>query len=428
MEALSTYLVLSGYLAPGEALLLQKIFEAPLKKSQVIRFLAKQGFSDYENIIAGLQIKQLIKTNNEIHTDWKGISIFLKEIEQKMMTIAHDLLELKKSVEEGIQEPIESLGEDFEKLSIERFFMQFKGNKITKSENKLLEGTSLVEGIELIERLADYEIIKIATKKRSRTVSLTAEGAALRYLFLNKSHLNDANYEWLENIFLVPHDESWDSFLEIFSNAAEENIPNWSRFLLKMFTELEVLKQTEEGISLVEERSSSPFSRSRRKKLEDSVSGFIPVYVSHLRDVLIGLKTLHRPKELQEKLEFANSTIGGILGMLVKFDLAIKGEKKIWLTPEGEKLVSLSAEDEFQSEFKEHIKDNPIFSETLTFVKRAPEGKVGFMDLVGFFRGSGISNFNPAKALSVLRIMSELLFGIQEVEGESRSYQLIESE
>ena len=82
--------------------------------------------------------------------------------------------------------------------------------------------------------------------------------------------------------------------------------------------------------------------------------------------------------------------------------------------------------DDFQIEFKECIKDNIIFSETLKFVQNSPNGKIGFMDLVGYFRASGISNFNPAKALSVLRIMSETEFGIQEVEGESRSYQLIE--
>jgi hypothetical protein len=428
METLSTYLVLSGYLAPGEALLLQKVFDAPLKKSQAMRFLKKSGFTDYENIIAGLQTKQLIKSDNEVHPDWKGLSSFIKEIEEKMMNIAHDLIELKKLAEEGIKEPIESLEHDFEKFSIERLFMQFKGNKITKSEKKLLEGTTFVEGIDLIERFADYEIVKITTKKRSRTVSLTADGAALRYLFLNKSHLNDANCEWLENTFLMPHDFEFESYLELLSNAAEENIPGWSKFLLKMFTELGVITNTDEGVSFTEEKSSSPFSKSKRKKIEDSVSGFIPVYLSHLREVLIELKTLHRTRELQEKLEFANSTIGGILGMLVKFDLAIKGDKKYHLTPlKGEKMASLSLDD-FQNEFREYIKDNLIFSETLKFVQNAPDGKIGFMDLVGYFRASGISNFNPAKALSVLRLMQETKFGIKEVEGESRSYQLIKRE
>lgn len=426
MEALSTYLVLSGYLAPGEALLLQKIFDAPLKKSKAMRFLKKSGFSDYENIITGLQIKQLVKANSELYPDWKGINTFVKEIEGKMIKIAHDLIELKKLAEDGIEDPIESLEDAFQELSIEKLFMQFKGNKITKSETKLFEGTSFIEGVDLIERLADYDIVKITTKKRSRTVSLTADGAALRYLFLNKS-FNDTNYEWLENKFLMPHEETWENYLEQLSNSAEENIPNWSRFLFKLFTELGVLISTDEGIKFTEEQSSSPFSRSKRSKLEESVSGFIPVYVSHLREVLVALKTHQKSKELKNVVEFASSTLSGILGMLVKFELAIKGEKKYHLTPKGQKLVNLS-EEEFQNEFGKHIKGNPIFSETLDFVKNAPDGKIGFMDLVGYFRASGISNFNPAKALSVLRIMQETEFGIQEVEGESRSYQLIEGE
>ncbi|WP_287586270.1 hypothetical protein [Candidatus Borrarchaeum sp.] len=430
MEVLSTYLVLSGSLAPGEALLLQKIIDAPLTKSKAMRFLKKAGFSDYENIISGLQIKQLIKADNEVYPNWKGINTFVKEIEEKMMNIAHNLIELKKLAEEGIEEPIElSLENDSHKISIERLLTLFKGNKITKSEKKLLEGTgtSFVEGIDLIERLAEYDIVKITTKKRSRTVSLTAEGAALRYLFLNKSYLNDSNYEWLEKMFLAPHDESLESFLKILSNAEGENIPGWSRFLLKLFTELGVLTSTEEGIILAEEKSSSPFSRSKRNKLEESVSGFIPVYVSHLREVLVALETYHKSKELKEELEFASSTLGGILGMLLKFELATKGVKKYHLTPKGQELANLT-EDEFQNEFGKHVKDNLIFSETLKFAKNTPDGIFGFMDLVGYFRASGISNFNPAKALSVLRIMSETEFGIQEVEGESRSYQLIERE
>lgn len=426
MESLSTYLVLSGNLAPGEALLLQKIVDAPLTTSKAMRFLKKSGFSDYENIITGLQIKQLVKADSELYPDWKGINTFVKEIEEKMINIAHDLIKLKKLAEEGIEEPIESLDDDFQKLSIERFFMQFKGNKITKSEKKLFEGTSFIEGIDLIERLADYDIIKITTKKRSRTVSLTADGAALRYLFLNKP-FNDANYEWIENMFLMRHEETWESYLEQLSNSAEENIPNWSRFLSKMFTELEILIRTEEGVTRTEEQSSSPFSRSKRNQLEESVSGFIPVYVSHLREVLVALKTHHKSKELKNELEFASSTIGGILGMLVKFELVIKGEKKYHLTPKGQQLANLSEAD-FQNKLGEQIKDDLIFSETLKFVKNVPNGKIGFMDLTGFFRASGISNFNPAKALSVLRIMSETEFGIQEVEGESRSYQLIEGE
>jgi hypothetical protein len=428
MEALSTYLVLSGYLTPGEALLLQKILDAPLKKSKAMRFLKESSFSDYENIIAGLETKQLIKADNKVYPDWKGIKIFIKQIEEKMMKIAHDLMSMKKLTEERIHEPIESPLEDgSQKLSIETLITQFKGNKIKKSEKTLFGGTLFLEGVDLTERLADFDIVKITPKKRSRTISLTAEGAVLRYLFLNKSNLNKANYDWLETIFLAPRDASWESFLEMISSAEDEVIPSWVTFLIQVFTELRVLIPTEQGFLLAEEKSSSPFSKAKRDKLEESVSNFIPVYVSHLREVLIALKTHHRPKDLKKNLKFASSTLGGILGMLVKFDLAIKGEKKYWLTPEGEKLVNLSADD-FQNAFREHIKDNLIFSEALKFVKKAPDGKIGFMDLVGYFRASGISNFNPAKALSVLRIMSETEFGIKEVEGESRSYQLIEKE
>ena len=76
MEALSTYLILSGYLAPGEALLLKKLFDAPLKRSKVIKFIKTAGFSDFEKIISGLQTKQLIKSDNEIYfiSNWGNCS------------------------------------------------------------------------------------------------------------------------------------------------------------------------------------------------------------------------------------------------------------------------------------------------------------------------------------------------------------------
>ena len=186
--------------------------------------------------------------------------------------------------------------------------------------------------------------------------------------------------------------------------------------------------KAEKGVAFTEAKSSAPFSKSKRNKLEESVSGFIPVYVSHLREVLVALKTHQKSKELRNAVEFASSTVGGILGMLVKFELVIKGDNKYHLTPKGQQLADMS-EDDFQNKLGEQIKDNPIFSETLKFVAFAPNSKIGFMDLVGYFRASGVSNFNPAKALSVLRIMSELPdFGIQEVEGESRSYQLIKGD
>jgi hypothetical protein len=74
MEALSTYLILSGYLTPGEGLLFQKILDAPLKKPKAMKFLKKSSFSDYENIIAGLKTKRLIKADSQLpHPEGSGL-------------------------------------------------------------------------------------------------------------------------------------------------------------------------------------------------------------------------------------------------------------------------------------------------------------------------------------------------------------------
>ncbi|MHA2248323.1 MAG: hypothetical protein ACXADY_25460, partial [Candidatus Hodarchaeales archaeon] len=59
MEALFNYLVLTGILSPGEAVIVQHLLKDSLKKRRVRSILKKSGF-DYQDIISSMQTKELV--------------------------------------------------------------------------------------------------------------------------------------------------------------------------------------------------------------------------------------------------------------------------------------------------------------------------------------------------------------------------------
>lgn len=435
MEALATYLVLSGYLNPGEALLFQKIIKktpSSITKKRAKNYLRESGFTA-EEVFSGLQMKELVNVDKTINVNWEGIGKFTNEVRNKLMTISHDLMELKLLIEEGSQETIsEKLGS--EPLTPEKILLKFDGNKTTKPESKLLEGENVTVGVETIERMAEIGILKIHEKKRSRKISLTSEGSALRYLFLKKPNFNSANYDYLEKTFLSPNNYTWESFLEHLNRENDANddhpLPSWFSVVLIIFINLGVIIQDQEEskFSLSTTTSSLPFDKKRAKELEEGISGFIPMYVNRMFEVLVELNDFDKPKDLQHELSLGSSSINGILNMLTKFRLVAKNEKNktYQLTNKGKKLSSLDNE-EFKEAFRENIQEELIFIEVGNFINSVPDKKFGFMDLAGFFRVSGVSNFNPAKSLSVIRLMTQLNMDIEEIEDESGTYRLIEN-
>jgi DNA-binding PadR family transcriptional regulator len=127
-------------------------------------------------------------------------------------------------------------------------------------------------------------------------------------------------------------------------------------------------------------------------------------------------------KAIQDKVEMGPSSISGILNMLSKFQLIRKSEEKhhYQLTEIGKKSVK-QGEESFVEELRGIVKQNPIFEETLKYAKGRGETQFGFNDLVGYFRASGVLNFNPAKALAVIRLMNQTGYGIRKVEEEGKS-------
>lgn len=425
MEVLASYLVLSGHLSPGESFLIQKTVNASsiLTMNQARKDLRKSGFPNSSDIIDGLQAKKLISISNDrIFANWKGLGTFTNSIEGKLQTIVHEMVILRNMAEKEAETPmLGSAKRDFA-LRIKEILRYFGANKTTISERKLLQELPPFEAIEFIEWLSEFGILKIQKKKHSRTLSLSAEGAALRYLYLTPQ-LNAVNYQYLETSFLQPRHESWEDFTKKVKKPQEEaDLPGWRRFLARLFVELGVLKATEdEGLLFEPPTEPPPFNNP--DELTDWISGFIPVYVQNLYDVLVLLPA--DTATIRQETELGSSSVSGIVSMLAKFQLARKdSKKKIWrLTKKGRILAKLAVK-EFLPAFREEIMNYPIFAEVLSFMQQHPNFKIGFMDLAGYFRANGINNFNPAKSLSVLRIMEQADMGIVAVEGESGMYQL----
>ncbi|MFW9914532.1 MAG: hypothetical protein ACFFGZ_02880 [Candidatus Thorarchaeota archaeon] len=424
MEVLGSYLVLSGHLSPGESFLIQKIINASLTMNQARKDLRKSGFANSSETIDGLAQKKLIEISNDrLFADWKGLCTFITSIEGRMHTIVHELVTLRNMAEKEAERPLETPATRDFALRIEEILRFFEANKTSISERKLLQELPPLEAIEFIEWLSELGTLKIQKKKHSRTLSLSAEGAALRYLYL-APQLNTANYQYLESFFLQPYQESWDDFAKKVMNSQEEaDVPGWRRFLTRLFLELGALKATEDGGVVFEPPTdASPIANA--DELTSWISGFIPVYVQNLYDVLVQLPA--DTAVIQQETELGNSSVSGSLTMLAKFQLARKDNKsKIWRqTKKGKKLAKLS-DEEFPPAFRQEIVDYPIFKEVLDFIQQQPDSKIGFMDLAGYFRANGISNFNPAKSLSVLRIMEQAEMGI--VKSKTGMYQLAQA-
>lgn len=427
METLATYLVLSGHLTPGESLLLQKIADVhDLAIRQARKDLRKSGFSDSSTVIKGLETKGLIDVSSTvISTNWKGISTFTAAIEGSLTTMVHELWSLKNIAELEAGKPLVARRgtNGSTTLRIQDLLEQFKGNKPNLSERKLLQALNApLESIDIINWLEELGALKILKKKRSRSLSLTAEGAALRYLFLNNTR-NRAHYEYLEKRFLSPQETSWDDFIEVLSDPDKKAVLSSSlQFTMRLFKELGVIIESEDEPVLFELPIEEESPLNDPAELERWISGFIPVYVENLWRVLRELPA--DTATIQQETGLGASSVSGIRTMLAKFKLARKDSKKNSWSPSklGRKLAKLP-EDEFSDAFKPVIESFPFFDEVLKFVH--PHAKIGFLDLAGYFRANQIANFNPAKSLAVLRIMEQTGLGLEAVPGEAGMYQPI---
>ena len=427
MEALAKHLVLSGFLNPGESFLFQKVMRnppVPITYKKAGKYLRDAEFNPKE-VLSGLQIKELIDINHTISVNLEGVQKFVKEIQGHLMQISHDLSSLKLSTDHQEEIPDKYRAEP---QTPEKILLKFDGNKTTIPESKLVEGEDLFPSIETIERLSQIGLLKIQEKKRSRKISLNSEGSALRYLFMKKNKLNQANYDYLEKFLLKDPHDSWTKFIELI-NSEKESLPSWVPVVLVILINLGVLIQNSEGIfSISPPSEESPFSMRRISHLEESVSGFIPMNVNRIFEVLRVLNDLENPKDIQLELKLGSSSVHGILRMLSKFSLVSKDDvtNSYTLTLLGAEF-SAKSEDEFIKALSEHIREYPIIKEVLDYVTHSRTKKFGFMDLAGHFRCSGVSNFNPAKSLSVIRLMTQLNIGIRGVDGESGMYEPMES-
>ncbi|MBD3191857.1 MAG: hypothetical protein GF308_14515 [Candidatus Heimdallarchaeota archaeon] len=423
MEALSHYLVLTGTLSAGEALLLQKIISSPnLSRTEYLTTLQKFGFINPDEIFDNLQSKKLIATDNSPCPNWTGLKSLVIEIDNGLRKIINDLAQLQKQIVNSLnseKHPTAAPASQRD-ISVSNFFAKYEGTTSQQSDKQLFSMVSL-PAILLIEQLAENGLVNIQQKKHRRTISLSAEGAAVRYLIVHQEKLSPLNYDYLENYFLKPVIPSFKHFISKVNEKDRKELSNQESFFLELFQELAIINQEKKSFVLLDPQGSSPFSKKRSQELKKSISGFIPVYAKHLWEVINLLP--NTPAKLKEELELGSS-ISGILKMLTKFQLTMKTESSSWkLTTKGEAFYGLS-EEEFHAKFRTEFSDFPIFVETINFIRKMPGKTIGFMDLAGYFRASGVSNFNPAKALSVLRLMAQTRTGIQKGE-QSRSYQLL---
>lgn len=415
MEDLYNYLVLSGFLNSAESFLIQRLIDmspSNMNKKKVRKELTKFGFTS-KDVISSLEKKELINVDSEIGINWEGVQKFTSKIQNRLLDISHDLYQLnqviktKSSVEGSSSVKIST-------LTPGTILLAFGSNQTSLSETRLLKEHNTSAGVETLERLAEVGLLKIEERKQSRRISITSEGAALRFLFSVKPELNPSNYKYLEKLLLAPQKMTWDSFLELLNSTTE--YPSWVITVLIILTDLGIIKQDNEFV-LIKPRSTPAFNQTIAKKLEESISGFIPISIERMFDVLQELLDSNTPKQIQETLSLGPSSVHGILKMLLKFNLVSKNDdKKIYqLSFLGKELASFTELDEFKIALRESIDEYPIFIETMNFIK-GQNGQIGFIDLTGFFRTLLVSNFNQAKALSVLRIMSQLRMGIERAE------------
>ena len=430
MEELTRYLVLTGALSPAEGILFQHILTSSLSKRKVRSLLQNLGFK-YDDVIPSMQTKELVKINKNVTANWEGIKKLIEGIEEKLRRISHDLIQCRelydqKSQGQGVKPTIITRTPE-QPLTPERLLLQFAGNQNARSASKLLERANTFNGVEMLERLAELNVLKIIMKKQSRTIKLRSDGAALRYLFQNKTNLNSANLTFLEETFLVPQKSTWKKFLETLNSESDVTLPSWIINLLVLFLNLGVIvkKSDDSNYELITPSTPPPFGDSYLDELILNVSGFIPVYVNRLHEVLAQLNVDNNSKNFGDKIKLGPSSISGILKMLTKFQLITKSKKAhcYQLTELGTDLLS-GDEEAFAKGLRRRLKKILIFSEVLKFAQSLDQ--FGYMDLVGYFRASGVSNFNHAKALAVLRLMTQTNYSLQQVEKKSGIFELKE--
>jgi hypothetical protein len=427
MESLIRYLVLSGKIAAGEGIVLQKILETTeISRRTFLKIAEEYGFNEPDDLLESLKRKKLITVEKEgIRPKRSGLQSVISESDNEIRKITNDLAELQLLIEKEKRDAKEKSTKISanQEITLREFFGKFDGTTARKSDKQLFPVSSLVSTI-LLERLAELGLVNIREKKNRKVVSLSAEGGAVRYLLLAEKKLNQTNYSYLEKNILPPISSTIKEFVARMNQKEGEKRGGKETILLKLLLELGVVEKKNNELLQKEPTKKDPFTEEESSELQKSISGFIPVYAKNLWEVVQLLP--NNSKELKKELGLGSS-ITGILRMLTKLELAEKTEKKKkWqVTTKGEKYQGCSAE-EFNKQFKKEFSDFPIFQATKEFIKTKPEQTIGFMDLAGYFRASGVNNFNPAKALSILRLMAQTGLAIKERE-QSRSYQLLET-
>ncbi|MFW9853496.1 MAG: hypothetical protein ACFFFG_00450 [Candidatus Thorarchaeota archaeon] len=431
------FLVLNGHLTAGEGFLFGKLVQQwpySLKINQAKKELRKAGFARAQEVLIRLSSKRIIIVDNsQIAFHQRGILKFLDNLQNQLSKISSEFGRLKLNFNKERPDPKDTSGHRI--LLPEDVLLLFSSNKPVQSEKIFLDGTDLIHTIETIERLASLGILKIQERSKSRQLSLTSEGAALRYLFYHKHELNQANYDYLEKTFLKSNQATWETFLENLNHTREEpTLSSWQINFIAIITNLSILMKEEgkpSSFTLKPPEGIVPLNNQEVRTLKEEVSGFIPMMTGRLLEVLIELQNSDNPISIGQNLELGPSGLGGSLKMLTKFGLVQKLEKKsaYKLTSKGEQLVKFSDDmEEMKAQFAETIEGFKVFESVRRYAESLPDNSFGFIDLAGYFRASGVENFNPAKALSVMRLMTQLHMGIMEQEGNSGAYRLTSQE
>lgn len=434
MEQLTNFLVLNRHLTAGEGFLFRKLVQQwpySLRINRVKKELRKAGFPKAQEVLIKLSNKRIILVDkSQITIHQKGILKFLDGLQDQLLKISGEFSRLKLNLEEERPRQRNTFGQQI--LQPEDVLLLFSGNKPVQSEKVFLSGNDLIHTMETIERLAFLGILKIQEKSKSRKISLTSEGAALRYLFHHKHELNKVNYDYLENAFLKPNHATWHKFLEKLNNVQEVPLlPSWQTSFFAILINLRILVKEEGNLSrfvVKPPEGIPPFNHDEISSLKEEVSGFIPMMTERLLEILIELRNSDNPTSIGQHLELGPSSVGGSLKMLTKFGLVDKSEKRAiyTLTSKGEQLVKFSRDmEEMKTLLAKAIEKFKVFKAVMRFAESQPDSTFGFLDLAGFFRASGVRNFNPAKALSVMRLMTQLHMGIVEQEGSSGLYRLV---
>ncbi|MHA1974107.1 MAG: hypothetical protein ACTSW1_14000 [Candidatus Hodarchaeales archaeon] len=415
MKELIKYLVLMGYLNLSEALVLQNVVKNPTKISKVKKILEASSF-DLNEVLESLEEKNLIVTKEKnIQANWQTIQAMLNDIKVELASISEEIRDIFVK---------NKLAIDPSKLLItpKDILLVYDSNKNKLPESRILrefDERARLHVIELINRMIVQGLLKEYLRLRTRSIGLTSDAAGLRYLFTIDTFTQN-NVLFLEELLLARYRRSIDFFLEVL-NSEKENNPI-DPLILIILRNLGIIEQSKDGGSfdvLQEKIVKSKYSFEEIDSFIESVSGFIPVTLERLTGVIRILSYLDNPKEIAEELGLSPVTIVGILKMLLKFGIAERLGSLYALTDLGIDLSLLDKSD-FKKRLSEKLSNYPIFKVVQEIVEQ--EGSIGYVDLTGRLRATGVKNFNFAKAVAVLRLLSELDMGVYKAEGSSGIY------